>query len=276
MKKLKLISKKEINNELKVYDIEVADEHHYILENGILSHNSIGSFFPHDEISGGGGIKYNASIIFMLTKSKLEDKDSSEHVKNKGLDPHTKIGIVVTVTPSKQRFARPIKVQIHIPFYKKPNAFVGLEKFVSWENCGILRGKAFSKKEYDKMTAKDQELCHEFEVKLDANGKKVDQITKMYAYPKETSRSLVCRHLGGEVPIGDLYTEKVFSESVLRELDEKIIKPTFMLPSIESLEDLAEVTSELENAVIDGFDTDLPPGNSIDYETSSPTGPDFD
>jgi hypothetical protein len=276
MKKLKLISKKEISRytDKKVYDIEVADEHNYILENNIISHNSIGSFFPAKEVSGGGGIKYNSSIIMMLTKSKLTDKDSEDEVDAKGLDKHTKVGIVVTVNPIKQRFARPIKVQIHIPFYKKPNPYVGLEKFVSWENCGIIRGKCLAEKDYDKLSPKEKESCHSFETivpkkltkkdleSLSDKDKKnnvyekdgnsyIDVKETVYAQPKDTARTLVCRHAGGEVPLGDLYTDKVFTEEILRDLDEKIIKPTFMLPSIESLEDLADVTEDLEGVEMD-------------------------
>jgi RecA/RadA recombinase len=235
---------------------------------------AIGSFFPHNEVSGGGGIKYNSSIIMMLTKSKLTDKESEQFVIKKGLDKHTKIGIVVTVTPIKQRFARPIKVQIHIPFYKKPNPFVGLEKFVSWENCGIIRGKALNEKDYEKLSEKDKKGCFEFKVteehdvtstkdykKLspeerltiyEKDDKKfIEKIIEKFALPKETARTLVCRHEGGEVPLSELYTERIFTNEVLKELDEKIIKPTFMLPSIESLEDLAEVTADLENMEMD-------------------------
>lgn len=237
----------------------------------------VGSFFGGKEVSGGGGIKYNSSIIMMLTKSKLTDKDSEDNMEKKGLDKHTKVGIVVTVNPIKQRFARPIKVQIHIPFYKKPNPYVGLEKFVSWEACGILRGKALLAKDYDKLTDKEQATCYEFEAEeiLDVTSSKIygklkpkekdsvydelvddginptvtkkflKRISTYYAYPKATSRTLVCRHLGREVPLGDLYTRKVFCDEVLHELDENVIKPTFSLPSIESLEDLAEVTADL-------------------------------
>jgi len=236
----------------------------------------IGSFFPGNEISGGGGIKYNSSIIFQLTKSKLTDKDSEEDVQKKGLDKHTRIGIVVTVTPFKQRFARPIKVQIHIPFYKKPNPYVGLEKFVSWENCGIVRGKAISEKDFHKLTPKEQESCFKFETEADVpvsakafkamtdeekenvivkDGKNyVHEHVVRYAWPKDTARSLVCKHEGGEVPLGELYTDRVFTHEVLTELDEKVIKPTFMLPSIESLEDLVDVTADLEDMEMDDRD----------------------
>jgi len=201
---------------------------------------SIGSYIPGDTVSGGGGGLYNTSIIFVLTKSKLTDKDSEDHVKNQGIEA-TKIGIVVTVHPYKQRFARPIKVQIHIPFYKKPNPFVGLEKFVTWETCGIIRGKLLSPKDYSKLTPAEQKRCYEMVSTLeDKSG-----VSLAYAYPKDTARTLVCKHLGGEVPIAELYTEKVFTQDVLTQLDENIIKKTFMLPSIESLEDLAEITVDL-------------------------------
>jgi len=199
---------------------------------------SIGSYIPGNVISGGGGGKYSASIIFVLSKSKLTDKDSEDYVKKHGIDA-TKIGIVVTITPYKQRFARPIKVQIHIPFYKRPNPYVGLEKFVNWETCGIIRGNMISEKEYKKLPAVEQQKCYEF---------KSFKGEIVYAYPKDTARKLVCRHLGDEVPISELYTDKVFTEEVLKELDENIIKKTFMLPNIESLEDLAEITELIDNS----------------------------
>jgi len=37
----------------------------------------------------------------------------------------------------------------------------------------------------------------------------------------------------------------VFTDEVLKELDEKVIKNVFMLPSIDSLEDLAELEQEM-------------------------------
>jgi hypothetical protein len=238
MKKLKLISKKIVNNNLDVFDIEVADEHHYILDNRIISHNSIGSFMGGSTISGGGGGKYSPSIIFTLTKSQLTDKDSEEHVKKIGLEK-ARVGIVVTLWPYKQRFARPIPVKIHIPFYKKPNPYVGLEKFVNWETCGIIRGNIINEKNYNKLKPEEQKKCHQFKSKN-------DEI--VYAYPKDTARKLVCKHLKEEVPLAELYTERVFTEDILKQLDENIIKNTFMLPSIESLEDLAEVTDLIDEA----------------------------
>lgn len=191
------------------------------------------SLFSSQEVSGGGGLKYNVSIMFMLGKGKMDDADSDKKVKEKNIDAVT-TGVTVYVKPIKQRFAKPIKVQLHIPFYKSPNPYVGLEKFVNWENGGIMRGKMLTEKEYNKLKDTDKEKIKIFEL----NGE-----TK-YALPKETARSLVVKHLG-EIPLNELFTDKVFTEEVLKELDEKVIKPTFMLPSVETLEDLAELTEEI-------------------------------
>jgi len=208
----------------------------------------IGSYIPGDEISGGGGGKYSPSIMFILTKSKLTDKESEEHVKKIGLET-AKVGIVVTLHPYKQRFARPIKVQIHIPFYKKPNPYVGLEKFVTWDTCGIIRGKMLSEKEYNKLPALDQKKCFEFE---DTNKNKV------FAQPRDTSRSLVCKHLGGELPLAELYTDKVFTQEVLQQLDDNIIRKTFELPNIESLEDITDLTGDLIDEFEENLDDNIP------------------
>ena len=209
---------------------------------------AIGGFHPGSVISGGGGGKYSPSIMFVLTKSKLTDKDSEAHIKKHGIEA-TKVGIVVSLWPYKQRFARPIKVQIHIPFYKKPNPYVGLEKYVNWDSCGIVRGKVISEKEFGKLSPTDKKNCKEFEFNM-ADKEGDSQLVKRYALPKDTARTLVCRHLGGEIPLAELYTAKVFTDEVLHELDNNVIKKTFMLPSIESLEDLAEVTDDL----LDGND----------------------
>lgn len=199
-------------------------------------YEKIGSYIPGKEVSGGGGLKYNVSIMFMLSKKRLDDKEAEENAKSKNIDA-VRVGVTITVTPIKQRFAKPIKVELHIPFYKQPNPYVGLEKFVSWESCGVMRGKALTEKQMLKLSEAEQARCRKFK------GEDED----LYALPKDTARTLVCEHLKGEVPLSELFTDKVFTEEVLDKLDENIIKPTFMLPSIESLDDLAE----LEELMVD-------------------------
>lgn len=53
MKKLKIIKKSYKKETIKVHDIEVHDAHHYFLKNGIVSHNSVGSFYPQSVMGGG-------------------------------------------------------------------------------------------------------------------------------------------------------------------------------------------------------------------------------
>lgn len=58
---MKIVNIKKVDSE-PVYDINVKDVHHYILENGVITHNS--------------GAKYAASTIIYFSKSK--DRDGTE------------------------------------------------------------------------------------------------------------------------------------------------------------------------------------------------------
>jgi len=72
--KIKQIKKIQIKDlqapKVKVYDIEVEDAHHYIFEDGTISHNSYG---PTTVQSGGTGLLYSASTIVELSKSKEKE-----------------------------------------------------------------------------------------------------------------------------------------------------------------------------------------------------------
>jgi len=227
----------------------------FIVNNHVYA--AIGSFFGGNEISGGGGLKYNASIIMELYLSKFDDDESEENAKKKNVDA-IKTGVVVNIKPSKQRFAKPIRTKIYIPFYKEPNPYTGLENFLSWENCGIVRGKCLSEKEYQKLEEKEQVICYPFETKRmvkEGRGKlaiETEQKVTLYVFPKDTSRSIVLRHEDCvEVPMKELWTSRVFTPEVLKELDEKVIKPTFMLPEVGSIEELEELSHTLIEEDVD-------------------------
>lgn len=197
------------------------------------------SMYQPKVVSGGGGIIYNASVILMLSKAKLEDKEADDAAKDKNVNMK-RTGIIVNIEPQKSRFARPIKTLMHISFFKQPNPYVGLENFISWEVCGICRGKILSFKEYEKLSSSEQATCYEL---VEENTGEI-----RYVYPKITARTLVCKHLGAEVPIGMLWTNTVFTPEVLRELDEKVIKPTFELPTYENIsddDDIDEINKDL-------------------------------
>jgi RecA/RadA recombinase len=211
---------------------------------------SIGSFIPGQTISGGGGAIYNASIIVQLSKAGL--KEGAVGANGFAM----KTGIVVTSKPAKNRFARPLPVKFHISFYKGMNPYVGLEQFINWETCGIQRGKLIGQKEFDKWYAGGHEKKEQIEstrfVHKTINEDGTETETVMYFEDRPTARTIAVRHLGTTVNPNELFTSKVITEDLLRELDETIIKKTFMLPNIGSLDDLAEISDDLEMMDSDG------------------------
>ena len=195
--------------------------------------------FSKQVVSGGTGIQYNSSVTIMMNTAKLDDKESDKVAEGK-VGEFTKTGVLVSATPAKSRFTIPQKVKFQIPFFKSPNPYVGLEPYLTWENSGILRGKMLNTKEYSKLSASEQEKCHEM---FDENG----ELT--YAYPKDTSKSIVVKHLHGEVPLAELFTSKVLTDELLHKLDEEIIKPNFELPSNGTNDDIDEfVETEMNTA----------------------------
>jgi RecA/RadA recombinase len=139
----------------------------------------------------------------------------------------TKTGIIVTSTPKKARFTKPYQVKFHISFMNGMNPYVGLQDFVNWENCGIQRGKL----EVDKKTG------------------------EMIFTPVESSPRWAVRHLGKTVPSSQLFSSEVFTMNVLKELDEKVIKPHFLLPDLfdeSELDELTEIEDTETKEVEDG------------------------
>ena len=215
--KLKIRRKTESGSPKTVYDLCVEDVHTYISENGIINHNS--------------GINFNASVTLMLSTSKLEDKDNDKAAEGQGGEI-LKTGVVVTARPQKSRFTIPHAVRFQIPFYKAPNPYVGIESFLNWENSGIMQGNVLDKNAYAKLSESDKALCKEMK---DENG------NVCYAFPKATARSLAVKHLGKQVPLAELFTPKVLTEEVLRQLDETTIRPSFELPTSASDQDIDEL-----------------------------------
>lgn len=178
-------------------------------------------------IAGGGGPEFSASIILMLSKGTLRDENK------------TTTGIIVRSKTKKNRLAKPIDIEFHISFHKGMNPYVGLEQYVNWENCGVGRGNKLTEKEFSKLKPDEQDLCSKFELAGET----------FYFLPKKLGKTYLIRHNGDEVPVKEFFSARLFTEDVLRELDEKVIKPTFKFPetqdgidSLESgeLEDLAE------------------------------------
>jgi recombination protein RecA len=183
-------------------------------------------------IAGGGGPEFSASIILMLSKGTLRDENK------------TTTGIIVRSKTKKNRLAKPIDIEFHISFHKGMNPYVGLEQYVTWENCGVGRGNKLTEKEFAKLKPDEQELCSKFEL----NGE------PFYFLPKKLGKTYLIRHNGDEVPVKEFFSSRLFTADVLKELDERVIKPTFKFPETQDgidnlendeLEDLTEETYEI-------------------------------
>lgn len=186
--------------------------------------------FSKTVVSGGSGVNYNASITMMLTTAKLDDKESDKVAEKKTGD-FIKTGVIVTAKPEKSRFTIPQKVKFVIPFFKKPNPYIGLEPYLDWDNFGVMVGELLDEKSYSKLSESEKSTCSEM---ADENG------VVCYAHPKESSKKIVVRHLGKEIPKQNLFTPEVFTEELLKKMDELVIRPNFELPSNDSNSDIEE------------------------------------
>jgi RecA/RadA recombinase len=154
-----------------------------------------GAYIPTKESSGGDGPIFAMSVVSFLSKAQLKDGSG------------TKTGIIVTSTLKKSRFTIPEQIKFHISFSNGMNPYVGLQDFVSWEACGIGRGK------YEEIKNKDG-------------------VKEMVFTPNASSTRWAIKHLGKTVTSSQLFTPEIFTEDVLRQLDENVIKPHFILPDI--------------------------------------------
>jgi hypothetical protein len=153
------------------------------------------------QVGGGGtGPEYAASIILFLAKAKLSE--GAEQT-----------GIIVTAKPNKNRFAKPYPIKFHISFDKGMNPYVGLEEYISWDNCGIERGKLLDEKTYLKLSEADKAQCKAHTYVKD--GKEVT----VYFQPSQTARKLCVKHLNDTVELNELFTSKVITEDVLKMLE---------------------------------------------------------
>lgn len=161
-----------------------------------------GGFMPTKESSGGDGPIFAMSVISFLSKAQLKEGSST-----------TKTGIVVTSNLKKSRFTVPEQVKFHISFANGMNPYVGLQDYVSWDSCGVERGKLEEVKGPDGKK----------ELKFTANA---------------SSTRWAVRHLGKTVTTSELFSSKVFTQEVLENLDNNVIKNKFHLPELMDYSDI--------------------------------------
>jgi len=196
--------------------------------------------------SGGTGIEYAASIILFL--SKAQHKEGAE-----------KTGIVVTVKPNKNRFAKPSEIKFIIHFTKGMNRYVGLENYISWDYCGIDKGKIMDEKEMasierklEKQTGSKKDTMEELINKVkgtefpfiqkvieenDADGTQIEKDVELkfyYISPDDAktlgvggaSKGLAVKHLARTINPAELFKSHVFTEEVLKGM-EPLIREKF-------------------------------------------------
>lgn len=197
---------------------------------------SIGAYVPTNIIGGGQAASYNASVTLELSVKKLDDKANDNAASEKvGSNTTMKNGVMVTAKPKKSRFTIPRKVSFQIPYFKKPNPYVGLEEYLTWENAGVCRGNVLEEKAFMKLTPSEQTKCHPFEF----DGK------QMWAQEKDTARGIVVKHLGRQVSFLEFFSDTVFTDEYLKYLDENVIKPLFELPDQSSFDDIKDIEESL-------------------------------
>ena len=114
------------------------------------------------------------------------------------------------------------------------NPFVGLEAYISFERCGIQRGKFITEKDY----LKDPKPEY---IKCEANG------LVQYFVPSETSRNY-CLDDGTTVPLKKLFTKGVFTKDRLERLD-KYIQSEFKYADCTNPEDIFKDENEPDEDV---------------------------
>lgn len=101
-----LIKKIKNNDIEKVYDIEVENDHHYLLEDGIISHNS--------------GPIFAASALVAIKKGKLKEDEEGDKITEVA-------GIRAMCKVMKTRYNKPFEgTQLKIPYSGGLDAYSGL------------------------------------------------------------------------------------------------------------------------------------------------------
>lgn len=193
--------------------------------------------FGGENISGGGGPTYAASIILKLAKSALRDGERN------------KLGIIVKSLTEKNRLAAPIQIHFHISFTKGMNRFVGLEEYVSWENCGVQRGRIVTKDEYDKLTKGESKSAKDWKKRRAEPYTIGDKEYVAILY--DSAQTIAVKMAAESVDPKYFFTSKVFTDETLRLLDENVIQPTFKYKDIATLmeEELDELKSLTNDSV---------------------------
>jgi RecA/RadA recombinase len=202
------------------------------------TYSVIGSYVPKQEMSGGQGSKYGASISLMLSKTLMKKEDDVS-VDGNSDDEIKKTGVVITCTQEKARYTKgglPIKLQVS--FTKGMNKFYGLQQYLDWENCGVAPGKL------------EEEI-----VEQEVNGKIKKVKTGNMVFVPDTSgspRTWVIKSINTTIKNKDFwrYARDIFTKENLLYIDKVCQeKFTFEEYSDEQLDELEEMVDSMSPSV---------------------------
>ena len=179
--------------------------------------------YAQDIQSGGTGLQYGASIILNLSKAKL--KEGTEQT-----------GIIVTAKPQKNRFCIPTPVKFHISYQRGMNPYVGLQDYMSWDACGVGRGKFINAKEYSKLSESDKEKCRQHPLDED-----------VYYLPSDTGRYICTDHQVAPFKWAEVCSKGVWTDDAIKRLDENVIKGIFAYSDAKNNDDIQNILDDDEN-----------------------------
>jgi RecA/RadA recombinase len=173
--------------------------------------------FSVEKLKGGNGLLYSASVIGMMSKSKLKTGDEDD------MDLGSS-GISVLFKTMKNRMAKPKKIRFDISFAHGMNPYTGLDGFCRPEymdQIGISKGK------------------------MD-----VDKKTGEMTFVPGGNRWYI-NHLDKSVTTKQLFTPEIFTQEVLERMA-PIINDYFRFKSLDEIE---EVENEF-NKIVEDEDED--------------------
>lgn len=161
LKQVKIVKKESVGVK-PVYDLCVPDQHHYILDSGVVSHNS--------------GFIYASSIVVAMGKFKLKTNED-------GVKTSTVRGIRSSCKIMKTRYSKPFEnIELEIPYSTGMDPYSGL--FTFFEGKGALKreGNSYT------YTAKDGTVIKKFQKAWKKNEDGcLDLLMKEWAEPVQAS-----------------------------------------------------------------------------------------
>jgi hypothetical protein len=168
-------------------------------------------------------------------------KDGDSEAADAG---QAKTGLIITSKVVKNRFVKPIPIKFHLSFYKGMNPYVGLENYVSWETCGVGRGKLI-----EEILEEPQWEDAEKTIPKMYRGKQKVERTKTgeYIYERDDkANTFAVKHLGKTIKGSAIFCAEVFTREVLESVD-SVIGPIFHFPKTVSDADELEAMMDDED-----------------------------